>query len=271
MILTCPECATSYFVDDSRIAPAGRSVKCSNCGARWTARPGGDEAEDPAQPAIATAPPSPPPAAPEPDELMIEAAEPEPVIAVFAPRPAAPEREATGRVMVWAGAAAAVVALIAGALIFRAQVVRVLPVSQAAYAGIGLPVSSLVIEKVHAEPAFQGGRPVLAVTGQIRNLRDTAATVPSLRVSLLDRRGKPLAIKIARPLDPQAPAHAVRHFSIAIVDPPASVRDLEVTFEAAGAKAPPPARAAEAILSGPQPVDAQPLPPGSPDALPQHD
>ena len=32
MILTCPECATSYFVDDSKV-PAGRQVKCSNCGA----------------------------------------------------------------------------------------------------------------------------------------------------------------------------------------------------------------------------------------------
>ena len=38
MILTCPECATSYFVDDSKV-PAGRQVKCSNCGARWVAQP----------------------------------------------------------------------------------------------------------------------------------------------------------------------------------------------------------------------------------------
>src|SRR5437588_11004250 len=44
MILTCPECATSYFVDDSRISPAGRTVKCSSCGARWTALPEGGEA-----------------------------------------------------------------------------------------------------------------------------------------------------------------------------------------------------------------------------------
>src|SRR3954469_19508388 len=53
MILTCPECATSYFVDDSRIGPAGRTVKCSHCGARWTARPDG------AEPPPAPAPPPP--------------------------------------------------------------------------------------------------------------------------------------------------------------------------------------------------------------------
>jgi predicted Zn finger-like uncharacterized protein len=272
MILTCPECATSYFVDDSRIAPAGRVVKCSNCGARWTARPEAAEAAEEAPAAEAQAPAHSEPLLP-PDELVVEAQEsdPAPAAPVLVREAMAPRREAGGKVVVWAASAVVVAALIAGAVIFRADVVRLLPASQAAYAGLGLPVSSLVIEKVHAEPAFQGGRPVLAVTGQIRNTRDAVAVVPSLRVSLLDRSGKPVAVKVARPIDAQAPAHAVRHFSIAIVDPPAGVHDLEVTFEAAGAKAPSPPRAAEAILGAPQPVDAKPLPPNSPDALPPHD
>jgi predicted Zn finger-like uncharacterized protein len=271
MILTCPECATSYFVDDSRIAPAGRTVKCSNCGARWTARLGDPQDE----PDAATAAlPRPAPAAafaPPPDELVVEAAEPAPVTPMFAPRPAAPRQEAKGKVVVWAASAAVVAALIGAAIVFRAQVVQLLPASQAAYAGIGMPVSSLVIEKVHAEPGFQGGRPVLAVTGQIRNTRDAAATVPSLRVSLLDRKGQPVAIKVARPIDAQAPAHAVRHFAIAIVDPPAGVHDLEVTFEPAGSKTATVPLVTEAILSAPQPPDAKSLPAGSPDALPPHD
>src|SRR3569833_1066658 len=50
MILTCPECATSYFVDDSRISPAGRVVKCSSCGARWTAVPDAGESAEPPPP-----------------------------------------------------------------------------------------------------------------------------------------------------------------------------------------------------------------------------
>jgi hypothetical protein len=115
-----------------------------------------------------------------------------------------------------------------------------LPASQKAYAGLGLPVSSLTIEKVHAEPAFQGGRPVLSVTGQLRNLRDDAAEAPALRVSLLDRFGKAVATKVARPIDAAVPAHAVRYFAITLVDPPASIRDLQVTFE-------PPAKGAVAV------------------------
>src|SRR5579871_1981003 len=39
MILTCPECATGYFVEDDQIPAAGRSVRCAACGHRWSARP----------------------------------------------------------------------------------------------------------------------------------------------------------------------------------------------------------------------------------------
>ena len=38
MILTCPECATSYFAGDSAIGE-GRMVRCSACGASWRAEP----------------------------------------------------------------------------------------------------------------------------------------------------------------------------------------------------------------------------------------
>ena len=66
------------------------------------------------------------------------------------------------------------------------------------------------------------------------------------------------------------PAKATRYFAISIIDPPASVHDLEVTFDTAkpgsGAKAAAPRAAA--APAGPQPTEAKPLPPGSPDALP---
>jgi predicted Zn finger-like uncharacterized protein len=283
MILTCPECATSYFVDDSRVPAAGRLVKCTSCGARWTAVK--DAAAQPAPPAPKPAPVKEPepfvPAAD--DDLEVVPIDPATLAAARAAR-AAPRKEAAGKVAVWAVAGVVVVALIAGAILFRAEVVRILPASQAAYAGLGLPVNALglVIEGVSAKPVFQGGRPVLAVTGAIRNVRDGAATAPPIRISLLDRAGKAVAAKVATPLDAHVPGHAVRHFAIAIVDPPASVHDLEVTFEApakgAAAHGPAPVHAPVAAAapapehaSGPAPIEATPLTPGSQDALPQHD
>jgi predicted Zn finger-like uncharacterized protein len=251
MILTCPECATSYFVDDSRIAAGGRTVKCSNCGARWTARPEGAEAPAPPPPKPAPAPaaaPSPPAI----DEIVFEPP-PTPAAARKPDRRPAAAREASGKVLVWGASAVVIVALIAGLIAFRAQVVNVLPATQKAYAGLGLPVSALQIEKVHAEPAFQGGRPVLSVTGQLHNLRDEPAEAPPLRVSLLDRFGKPVASKVARPIDAAVPAHAIRYFAITLVDPPAALHDLQVTFE-------PTARGPAAGKAATAPIEAKPAP-----------
>ncbi|MDE2486639.1 MAG: zinc-ribbon domain-containing protein [Alphaproteobacteria bacterium] len=276
MILTCPECATSYFVDDARIPKAGRTVKCSSCGARWTASnepvfvPPAPEvkprAERRAPEAVAEAQPSAPEADPA-DDLEFVTVEREPAPRRRAARAPTPKGEAKGKVFVWVAAAGIVVAVVAGALVFRTDVVRFWPNSRAAYAGLGLPVNSvgLVIEAVHAEPTFVGGRPVLSVTGAIRNVKDQAVNSPAIRVNLLNHAGKAVAAKIVRPIDPRVPAGATRHFAIAISDPPSNARDLEVVFDLSpehAASTPPPAAPA-----APAPAVAQPLPPGSPDAL----
>ena len=285
MILTCPECATSYFVDDSRISDAGRTVSCSNCGARWTAL------KATAAPSAGSGPESvsesgsgPGPQGPRPaptvrlpvDDLVIEGPTVAALSAAARKRAALPSREAAGKVAVWGGSAALIAVLIVALIVFRAPIVRLAPATAGAYAGLGLPVNplGLEIEAVHALPTFQGGRPVLAVTGAIRNVSDAAAASPDLRISLLDRAGKPLSATIARPIDPRVPAHALRHFAIALVDPPAGLHDLEVAFEAAakpGAPKPGPPQVTEAVMSGPAPVEARPLAPGTPDALPPHD
>jgi len=286
MILTCPECATSYFVDDSRIPAAGRTVQCTNCGARWKALPEGaapapsapePSAAAPAESAAAAAVEGSPP-----DRDEVVAAEPEPLAPPrptqdpfrrAALRPSVSERrQGRAKAFGWAAAAAVVVALVAGAILFRGQVVRLWPKSRAAYAGLGLPVQGLglVIEAVRVEPAFEGGRPVLAVTGSIRNVKDEAVEAPPLRINLLDRAGKPIAAKVARPLDGRIPARAQRHFAIAIADPPANAQDLELSFEGGPAQRASAVGAAPPPLPPVTPMEAQPLPASAPEALGEH-
>lgn len=291
MILTCPECATSYFVDDARIPEGGRTVKCTNCGARWhTGQPSRPSDADPElfEEAAPTAPPAEPAAAPAaapPAQGDLEVSGPEPAEPAPKPRRAPPpaSRRPVGAIIAWAAMAAVVAAVVAGALIFRDTIVRLAPQTSGAYAGLGVPVNSLglVIEDVVAKPTFQGGRPVLAVTGKIRNLRDGAKPSPAIRIDMLTRTGRPLAARIVRPIDPTIPGGGTRHFAVAIADPPSGLGELALAFETKGeGRGAPAAVRAEAEAPagghgpepghGPAPVEAQPLPADAPDALSDH-
>ena len=42
MILTCPECDTQYFAEDTTIGETGRNVKCAACGHPWFVGPAGE-------------------------------------------------------------------------------------------------------------------------------------------------------------------------------------------------------------------------------------
>jgi predicted Zn finger-like uncharacterized protein len=265
MILTCPECATSYFVDDARIPATGRTVKCAGCAHRWRALPTGEAAQG--GPEAAAPEPAPAVEAKPDDGLRIRVKSTAPPAAKRARNPGG------AKALAWGAMAALVAALIGGALTFRSDVVRMWPQSARTFAELGLPVNTLglVIEDVRGAPAFQGGRPVLSVSGVVRNVQGRAIAAPPLRVSLLDARGKPVAATVARPLNAGIPAGARRHFTITLVDPPAGAHDLEVAFDVAAGPLPAgsPAHAAEAAAD-PAPIEAEPLAPDAPDALPDH-
>jgi predicted Zn finger-like uncharacterized protein len=295
MILTCPECATSYFVDDSKIPAAGRTVKCASCGARWTASQetpplelaeSGEEGAVAREPAVAALGRDDKPVSELPGDALPK---------VFRAKADTERRvrEAAATGIVWAGMAAVMVVLIAVAVVFRVDVVRIWPRTASAYAGVGLPVNSLglVIEGVRFEPSLQEGHAALSVSGMIRNIQDEPVVTPPLRISLLNAAGKTVAAKIARPADANIPPGETRHFAIALLDPPATARELEVAFaprepvkvrvkqtdpvQSEGHEAGPslrPAAAAPTVTAHlPAPVEARPLAPGSPDALPAHD
>ena len=287
MILTCPECATSYFVDETKISADGRLVKCAACGHRWTAYAEVEAEPEPEpahEPLEAEAEDAPAEAPPEQEEV---AESDEDLPKVFRAKQAEERkvREAAATGVVWAGMAGVLALLVALAAVFRIEVVNLWPKSAQAYAWAGLPVNSLglVIEGVRVEPSLQEGHAALSVSGMIRNVKETAITAPPLRVSLIDRAGKRMTTKIAQPADAVVPPGETRHFALAILDPPIAARELEVAFapeaarkgliipKAARAIAPAPA----ASLRGPSeapapalaPVDAAPLPQGSPYSL----
>lgn len=243
MILTCPECASRYFIDDQLIGRAGRTVRCQACGAAWKARLEDAPIELTATPdegAFAVPPRAEPPAA-EPGPALSELPA-DRLPGAFRAK-AEQRRRLRGAALsgaVWAGLAAAFVLGLAAAVIFRADIVRALPRTASAYAAVGLPVNitGISIEKVEAQPGLQDGRPAVVVTGALRNVEKGPVAAPALRINLLNKAGKTVLVKIAAPGDARIPAGETRHFTVSLLDPPSTATDVEVVFE----KAAPPRR-----------------------------
>lgn len=304
MILTCPECATSYFVDDGKIGPQGRNVRCASCGERWMAFPdipSTDLGAAPPPPARTPQKFQPAPAAPAPSAALLAAIdEAEPALRsqagelpkAFRAKQQAQKtvREAAAAGIVWAGMAAMMLTIAGGAYVFRVDVVKLWPQAASAYAAAKVPVNPLGLEfeDVDAKPALRNGQAALVVSGKIRNVQDVAIESPPLRIRLVDAAGKELAIKLADPENARIPPGETRHFSVNLINPPLQAEDAFVTFaldrkvaaKAHGAAKPAEALplrghleepvAAEPALAAPAAgiIEAQPLPAGAPPALP---
>jgi predicted Zn finger-like uncharacterized protein len=228
MILTCPECASRYFVDDARVGPNGRTVRCASCGASWRAQasaaaaPGDGELALTAKAFAATpeADSEPAEAAPLPKRIRAEAIEKKKT------------REAVAAGVIWAGLGAGFVALVLAAVLLRVDVVRLWPQTASAYAFARMPVNptGLSLEAVQGQPNLINGHAALSVTGVERNVETRARASMPLRVILYDKAGKRLTSMAYAP--PSAPiaagdAHA---FGVNFIDPPADGASFVVEF-----------------------------------------
>lgn len=252
MILTCPECASRYFVDDSKVGATGRVVRCASCGHRWNARNEAavdDLFDEPEVPTLASQVESleqvPEPVAENAEEPPVSALPGEELPKVFRARADAERRlrEATATGVIWAGMAAAMAVVVVASLIFRIDVVKILPGSAGAYAAVGLPVNTigLVIDRdsIKAQPVMLDGHAAVTVTGTIRNITEHDVLAPPLRVELLNKEEKRVAGQLAAAADAKIPPGQVRHFSITFMNPPRTAKDLQIGFatEAGAAKA----------------------------------
>lgn len=250
MILTCPHCATRYFVEETRLGPQGRTVRCAACTQSWRA----------------TAPePEPLELAPEPEA---EAA-PAPNLADDLPKSFRAREEAkrrTRRAMaagaVWAGLAAGLAVLMLSAAIFRVQVVQLWPRTAGAYAALRMPVNPLGLapDGIQATPDLQNGRAALTVTGSERNVDPGPRRPAPLRVSLYDKAGHRLAEQIVRLAPAPIQPGESRPFRASFVDPPLSGAQVGVdfVFEPRGGRAATPAPGPAAALAANKVASAEP-------------
>ena len=239
MILTCPECATSYFADDSSIG-AGRTVRCAACGNTWRAEPEPEPA-----PAIEPEAPEDDPfesAAPAADDELFERPIAQPIaddeiLAVpirdsKPPGKAPAKREGRVNGIVWAVLGASLALLLVVTLVFRLDIVRLWPKTASVYAGIGLPVNGigLEIEKVHGRQSLLDGRPALEVTGVLHNVRHETIVAPPISIALLNKAGRRVLVKTIVADDPVVPPGQTRDFKLSLLNPPSDASSLDITL-----------------------------------------
>lgn len=224
MILTCPACATSYFIADDLVGPNGRKVRCKSCGEVWKAS--NDE------PLELTVAPEPVVIEPDPEVSLAETPAPE-LPKAFRARAEQQRRlrRAAAQGIAWAGMASVFVGLVASAWLFRVEVVEAFPRAAAAYAMVGSPVNpvGLDFEAMSAKEAANHPGMVL-VSGALRNVRDGEIVAPPVRVALLDAHGAEIGHRVVR-IDaaPVLPGK-VQGFAALIPDPGGHAADISVNF-----------------------------------------
>jgi len=229
MILSCPVCGTRYRVEEQDLGgPAGRAVRCANCGHSWHHAAAAAEAhageapslESPrAEPALVAAPR--PPLMPRLEML------PRPQLAPL-PRRSGHGRPALG----WAAAAVLVVvalALLTGLAAHR-QLAAIWPPAERFYASIGLRVepagAGLAIEKIAPVRTADG----LMINGEIANLGSVPRDVPRLRVALQNATEKEVQFELVDPPKSQLQPGEIIHFSTPFAHPADEATGVVVTF-----------------------------------------
>ncbi len=266
MILTCPECATRYFVEDMRLGASGRTVRCAACGQSWrahfeepleltasseegaVARGAGDPLSfrPPEAQSFADSPLSEVPA----DELPR-------AIRAKAEQQRRMRRAATAGV-VWGVMGACFALLFGAAYLFRVDVVKLYPKAAGAYAMAGLPVNptGLQFEKVAANAAPDGLQAIL-VTAGVRNVESQTARTPPIRVSLLDKNGQRISSQVVRLSQASIAPGQAAALSVSLPDPKGATAGVGLDFALDLMPRPAPAKARAAPIAHP-PAPAAP-------------
>ncbi len=124
------------------------------------------------------------------------------------------------------------VAVIAGILGWRADVVRAMPQTASLFAAIGLPVNlrGLAFQDVKATREVQDGVPVLVLEGRIVNVTRLMLEVPRIRFAMRNAGGNEVYNWTTMPARPTLPPYAEQSFRTRLASPPAEGREIIIRF-----------------------------------------
>ncbi len=216
MILTCPNCATRYLVDPTKLGSGGRAVRCAKCRHTWH--------QDP------------------PDDMpkKVEVLDPPAAVRPIPRGSNLPSvRKPPRRRSPLTGWAALVTVFIvaAGAAYWsRARIVEIWPPAARVFALVDsslVPANAVGLElrDVNARFETENGTQILVVSGKVASVAKTAVAVPAIRINLLDKKEKTLFYWTFNVEKQMLEAGETVEFTTRLPDPPARVAGLEATFE----------------------------------------
>lgn len=262
MILTCPECATSFKVPDNAIGPNGRTVRCSQCNTTWfvAAEPdilalnddfeitnevsndGGDyeassqdyvEQEDkdiPSQPAFGSH-------NIEPDLAGASASLTNPSIAPHTlMRKRAERKKVRNRLlgvgMIWVITLSLLALIALSAYLFRAKIVEIFPGTAPIYKAFGLEANVMGLEFYDIETKYGNneGVNVLLVNGRIKNFDRKTRPVDMIKLSFKNAAGETVASWVIEPPKPELKSGESIKFVAQYPNPPIDAVKLEQEF-----------------------------------------
>lgn len=246
MIIECPACTSTYHITQASLGVEGRRMRCAACRHVWLCT--GAMADSPAQDdalaqRLSITSLSEAAVRASADDLRVEASSDrslppsyEEIYGLrFSGLPAAKRRQRSYlRLLPSPGWIAAVLVIGTGmaAIGFRDRVVAALPATSVAYAAIHLPVNPLGLRlaNVTSTISAQGTQKVLAVTGEITNLRRQHTSIPPIRISVRGADGRNLYAWLSHPGAKGLASGQHMSFKARLASPPKGARDVAVNF-----------------------------------------
>ena len=245
LVIYCPSCSAGLQLPRSVLATRARRICCALCEHRWIEAPVIDQAcQENAQPAeqgpelSLHAENSRSDDTPQQDpqdalKKLVDASNaprPAPLPKVLRPRP----RRAKTIPSAWPRLAAVMgaMALAVVALAKREDIVRLAPPLAGAYAALGLPVNVQGLEwrEVRTSLVTEASQKVLAVEGEIRNLRNQSQSLPDIQLSLRDNNGREVYVwKTPAPKADLGGGETIA-FKARLASPPGSATAVRVLF-----------------------------------------
>jgi predicted Zn finger-like uncharacterized protein len=230
MILSCPNCATKYTLNESQLGVRGRTVRCAACKTTWHAERPEKPPEKPIDLSFSDVRKS---GKDTVDDLHKVKAKKLPLKyrAILEDKKRMKALAAQG--MVWGGMAAAFVMVLALGFFLRVDIVRAFPRIAGAYAMVGMKVNGthLVFGDKTADAGFKGGRFVVTVKAQIKNTSDKPVPVPPVRVKLLDATLQEFNSVLMPSNGLVVAPHATRTLVFDVADPKNLTSSLDLDFD----------------------------------------